>query len=90
MCDVWNTPPRVEYGGNTVVELIDEAAKECRKGKAHFLVVGEALPGKEVVVWWWWPLSAGTPPFLSFKPRALNESVSAKIMPILLCDIPEE
>ena len=40
---------------HTVVVLSDEAAKECRKGKAHFVVVGEALPGEEVVVWWWWP-----------------------------------
>ena len=55
MRDVWNTPPRVEHGGNTVVELSDEATKECCKGKAHFVVVGEALPGEEVVVWWWWP-----------------------------------
>ena len=74
--DVSNTPPRVEYGGNTVVELSDEAAKECRKGKAHFVGVGEALAGEEVVVWWWWPLSAGAPPFLSFKPRAIIESSS--------------
>ena len=84
---MWNTPPRVEHSGNTVVELSDEAARDCRSRGAHFLKIVEPRPGEEVIVWWWWPLAAGTVLF-SFKPRALIESISEKELHVLLDDIP--
>ena len=45
---VWNTRPRREHEGNTVVELSEEAARDCRKSGANFLKIGEARAGKEV------------------------------------------
>ena len=87
VCRMWNTPPRVEHSGNTVVVLSDEAARDCRSRGAHFLKIREAHPGEEVVVWWWWPHAAGTA-LLSFKPRALIESINEKEFHVLLDDIP--
>ena len=85
---VWHTSPRNEHKGNTIVELSDKAAEECRNRDAHFLKIGTALPDEEVVVWFWWPLATQTP-VLSFKPRALIESVNDNELTLVLSDIPE-
>lgn len=77
----------MKHSGNTVVELNDEAAEECRSRGAHFLKIVDAGPGEELVVWWWWPLSAGTALF-SFKPCALIESMRPKELHVLFDDIP--
>ena len=86
--NVWHTSPREEHRGNTIVELSDEAAEECRNRDTHFLKIGTALPGEEVVVWFWWPLGTQTP-VLSFKPHALIESVKDNELTLSLGDIPE-
>ena len=45
---VWNTRPRREHEGNTIVELSKKAARDCRKSGANFLKIGEARTGEEV------------------------------------------
>ena len=86
--NVWHTSPRNEHRGNTIVELTDKAAEECRSSDAHFLKIGTALPNEEVVVWFWWPLATQTPVLL-FKPRAIIESVNDNGLTLLLGDVPE-
>ena len=45
---VWNTRPRREHEGNTIIELSEEAARNCRESGANFLKIGEARLGEEV------------------------------------------
>ena len=45
---VWNTRPRREHEGSTIVELSDEAARVCMESGANFLTIGEARAGEEV------------------------------------------
>ena len=85
---VWNTRPRGEHSGNTVVELSDKVVKDCLSVGANFLNIVEVRPGEEVFIWFWWPNSAETP-LLLFKPRALIESVNSEELHVLLDDIPE-
>lgn len=47
---VWCSRPRVQHSGNTIVELSEEATKECELYGAHFLPIGKARPGEEVSV----------------------------------------
>ena len=50
VCHVWNTRPHGDHKGNTVVELSDEAARECRQSRANFLRIEEARRGEEVLI----------------------------------------
>ena len=45
---VWNTRPRREHEGNTIVELSEEAASNFRKSGVNFLKIGEAHASEEV------------------------------------------
>ena len=45
---MWNTRPRREHEGNTIVELREEAARDCKESGANFLKIGEARAGEEV------------------------------------------
>ena len=45
---VWNTRPRREHEGNTIVELSEEAVCDYKKSGANFPKIGKARAGEEV------------------------------------------